>query len=64
MFEVTPQQAEIIEYARQYTTVALSLLPSDGTYVPYDAQPVVVDDVFGLLDRISAELGQVSGVGN
>ncbi|MCB1247203.1 MAG: Flp pilus assembly protein CpaB [Acidimicrobiia bacterium] len=61
VFEVTPQQAELIEYARQYTSIALSLLPADGTYVPYDAQPVVVDDIFGLLDRISAELGLVLG---
>ncbi len=61
VFEVTPQQAELIEYARQYTSMALSLLPAEGTYVPYDAQPVVVDDIFGLLDRISAELGLVLG---
>ena len=60
VFEVTPQQAEQIEYARQYTSVALSLLPT-GDYVPYDAQPVVVDDIFGLLDRISEELGLVTG---
>lgn len=59
VFEVTPQQAERIEYAATYSGLALSLLPSDGTYVPYDAQPVVVDDIFGLLDRISAELGLV-----
>lgn len=61
VFEVTPQQAELIEYAFQYTSIALSLLPAEGTYVPYDAQPVVVDDIFGLLDRISAELGLVLG---
>ena len=60
VFEVTPQQAEQIEYARQYTTVSLSLLPT-GDYVPYDAQPVVVDDIFGLLERIQVELGLVSG---
>jgi Flp pilus assembly protein CpaB len=58
VFEVTPQQAELIEYARQYTSVSLSLLPA-GDYVPYDAQPIVVDDIFGLLDRIQLELGQV-----
>ncbi len=64
VFEVTPQQAEQIEYARQYTEVALSLLPT-GDYVPYDAQPVVVDDIFGLLDRLQAELGLVtSGTDN
>ncbi|MEZ5176204.1 MAG: Flp pilus assembly protein CpaB [Acidimicrobiia bacterium] len=61
VFEVTPQQAELIEYARQYTEISLSLLPADGSYVPYDAQPIVVDDIFGLLDRISAELGLVTG---
>lgn len=64
VFEVTPQEAEIIEYANQYTTIALSLLPI-GEYVPYDSQPVVVDDIFSLLDRIQAELGLVSsGTGN
>lgn len=61
VFEVTPQQAELIEYASEYTSIALSLLPAEGTYVPYDAQPIVVDDIFGLLDRISAELGLVLG---
>ena len=65
VFEVTPQEAEQIEYARQYTSLALSLLPKNGDYVPYDAQPVVVDDIFLLLDRIQAELGLVSsGSGN
>jgi len=64
VFEVTPQEAELIEYARNYTEVALSLLPA-GDYVPYDAQPVVVDDLFSLLDRLQDELGQVtSGSGN
>ncbi len=64
VFEVTPQQAELIEYARQYTTISLSLLPA-GDYVTYDSQPIVVDDIFTLLDRIEAELGQVSsGTGN
>lgn len=65
VFEVTPLEAEQIEYARQYTSIALSLLPKNGDYVPYDAQPVVVDDIFGLLDRIQAQLGLVSsGTGN
>ncbi len=64
VFEVTPQQAEVIEYAKQYASVSLSLLAT-GDYVPYDAQPIVVDDIFGLLDRIAEELGQVtSGTGN
>jgi Flp pilus assembly protein CpaB len=61
VLEVTPQQAEQIQYAATYSSLTLSLLPSDGTYLPYDAQVVVVDDIFGLLDRISAELGLVLG---
>jgi Flp pilus assembly protein CpaB len=64
VFEVTPQEAELIEYARNYTEVALSLLPA-GDYVPYDSQPVVVDDLFSLLDRLQDEIGLVSsGTGN
>lgn len=61
VFEVTPQQAELIQYAATYSALTLSLLPSDGTYLPYDAQVVVVDDIFGLLDRISSELGVALG---
>jgi Flp pilus assembly protein CpaB len=61
VFEVTPQQAERIFWANTYSALSLSLLPSDGTYIPYDAQTIVVDDIFGLLDRISAELGLVLG---
>lgn len=61
VFEVTPQQAEQMQYAATYSSLTLSLLPSDGTYLPYDAQVVVVDDIFGLLDRISSELGVAFG---
>ena len=65
VFEVTPQEAELIEWARQYSSIALSLLPRGAEYVPYDSQPIVVDDIFGLLDRIEAQLGLVtSGSGN
>ncbi len=65
VFEVTPQEAEQIEWARQYSSIALSLLPGGSEYVPYDSQPIVVDDIFGLLDRIEAQLGLVnSGSGN
>ena len=59
VFEVTPQQAERIQYASTYSSLSLSLLPSDGTYIAYDAQVIVVDDIFGMLERISAELGLV-----
>jgi len=61
VFEVTPQQAERIEWAATYSALTMTLLPSDGTYLPYDAQVIVVDDIYGLLDRISTELGLVLG---
>lgn len=54
VLEVTPEQAEKIEYARQYTTVALSLIPSgeDTVYSPFDSRGIIVDDLFSLIDRI------------
>jgi Flp pilus assembly protein CpaB len=54
VLEVTPEQAEKIEYASQYTTVALSLIPSgeDTTYTPFESRGIIVDDLFTLIDRI------------
>jgi Flp pilus assembly protein CpaB len=59
VLEVTPQQAEQIEFAKQYTSVALTLLPKDATYTPFESRGVVVDDLFDLLDRIEEQLQQV-----
>lgn len=56
VLNVTPEQAEKIEFARIYTTVALSLLPKDFTYTPFEARGVVVDDLFTLLDRIQEQV--------
>ena len=58
VLEVTPQQAEQIEFAKQYTSVALSLLPSDQPYTPFASRGIIVDDLFSLLDRV---LEQVEG---
>jgi Flp pilus assembly protein CpaB len=54
VLEVTPEQAEKIEFARQYTSVALSLIPSgeDTVYSPFDSRGIVIDDLFSLIDRI------------
>jgi Flp pilus assembly protein CpaB len=52
VLEVTPEQAELIEYARQYTDVALSLLPSEFPYTEFEARGVFVDDLFDLVPRI------------
>lgn len=59
VLNVTPEQAEKIEFARNYTTVALSLLPKDSPYTPFEANGVVVDDLFSLLDRISEQVQQL-----
>jgi Flp pilus assembly protein CpaB len=54
VLEVTPEQAEKIEFARRYAAVALSLIPSgdETTYTPFEARGIIVDDLFTLIDRI------------
>ena len=54
VLEVTPEQAEKIEFADEYTSVALSLIPSgeDTVYSVFEARGVIVDDLFSLIDRI------------
>ena len=65
MLQVTPQQAEIIQYAKDYTTVSTMLLPADVPYTPFDSIGVIIDDIFTLVDRIEAQLeGTLGGVGN
>ena len=60
VLEVTPAQAEQIEFAQQYTSIALTLLPQ-GPYTPFESSGVVVDDIFTLIDRIQAELEAALG---
>jgi len=65
VLEVTPEQAEMIEYARQYTSVAMALLPSDVPYTPFESAGVTVDDLFTLIDRIEAQVeAALGGTGN
>jgi Flp pilus assembly protein CpaB len=54
VLEVTPEQAEKIEFASQYTSVSLSLIPSgdDKVYSAFESRGVIVDDLFTLIDRI------------
>lgn len=54
VLEVTPEQAEKIEFASQYTAVSLSLIPSgdDKAYAQFESRGVIVDDLFTLIDRI------------
>jgi Flp pilus assembly protein CpaB len=65
VLHVTPEQAERIEFARQYTTVALMLLPDGLEYTPFDSRGVVVDDLFTLVDRIQEQVeGLIGNTGN
>ena len=59
VLEVTPEQAEEIEFASQYTNVSLTLIPSGENdngqpkvYDPIASDGVIVDDLFTLIDRI------------
>lgn len=61
VLEVTPEQAEMIEFARQYTSVALALLPADVPYTPFESTGVIVDDLFTLIDRIQAQVEAAFG---
>ena len=56
VLEVTPEQAEQIEYARQYTSVSMMLLPKDLPYTPFDSRGVLVDDIFDLVERITEQV--------
>jgi len=58
---VTPEQAEQIEYVRQYASVAMALLPSEVAYTPFDSTGVIVDDLFTLIDRIQAQVEAALG---
>ncbi len=62
VLEVTPEQAEKIEYARQYTSISLSLLPSEVPYEEFEARGILVDDIFTLIDRIKEQFEQAGVV--
>jgi Flp pilus assembly protein CpaB len=65
VLQVTPQQAELIQYAKEYTSVSTMLLPADVPYTPFDSVGVIIDDLFTLVDRIEAQLeGTLGGTGN
>ena len=54
VLEVTPEQAELIEYADNFTTVSLTLLPDPETfpYTEFEARGVFIDDLLDLVPRI------------
>ena len=64
VLEVTPEQAEIIEFADQFTSVSLSLLPDpdEFPYTEFEARGVLVEDLFDLIPRIQEILEPLEGL--
>jgi Flp pilus assembly protein CpaB len=52
ILEVTPAQAETIEFAKTYITISTMLLPFDIPYTPFDSIGVVVNDLFSIVDKL------------
>ena len=61
VLEVTPEQAEKIQFITQNTSISLTLLPSEFPYTPFEARGVIIDDIFDLLIRIQEELEAAFG---
>jgi hypothetical protein len=61
VLEVTPAQAETIEFLRQNAQLSLSLLPSEAPYSEFATRGVTVDDIFGFVDRLRDELEALGG---
>ena len=65
VLHVTPQEAELIQYAKDYSSVTTMLLPADVPYTPFDSVGVLIDDLFTLVDRIQQSLEDtLGGTGN
>jgi len=65
VLQVTPQQAELIQFAKENSTLSTMLLPADVPYTPFDSVGVIIDDLFTLVDRIQAQLEDtLGGTGN
>ena len=61
VLEVTPEQAEQVEFAEQYTSIELALLPSEFPYTEFEARGVLVDDLFDVVTRIQEQLEAAFG---
>ena len=65
VLHVTPQEAELIQFAKENSTISTMLLPADVPYTPFDSVGVIIDDLFTLVDRIQAQLEDtLGGTGN
>lgn len=65
VLQVTPQQAELIEFAKNYASVSTMLLPKDLPYTEFDSTGIIIDDLFNLVDKIQQRLEDtLGGTGN
>jgi Flp pilus assembly protein CpaB len=62
--ELTPEQAEKIEFSKQFTSIALMLLPDPEQfpYTEFEARGVTTDDLFDLVPRIQEILAPLEGL--
>lgn len=62
--EVTPEQAEKIQFSKQFTSIALMLLPDPEQfpYTEFEARGVTVDDLFNIVPRIEEILAPLEGL--
>lgn len=65
VLQVTPTEAELIEFAKSYANVSTMLLPKDVPYTPFDSAGIIIDDLFNLVDKIQQRLEDtLGGTGN
>jgi len=65
VLQVTPEQAELIQFAKEYASISTMLLPADVPYTRFDSRGVLIDDLFSLVDRIQEQLEEtLGGTGN
>jgi len=62
--EVTPEQAEKIQFAKGFTSISLMLLPDPEQfpYTEFEARGVTTDDLFDLVPRIQEILAPLEGL--
>ena len=61
VLEVTFEQAELIQFIQNNTSVAMMLLPSEHEYTKRDSRGVIIDDIFDVTVRIVEQLEAAFG---
>lgn len=64
VLEVTFEQAELIQFVQNNTSIAMMLLPSNEDFAPYtirESLGVIIDDVFDVVARLESELEAAFG---